>query len=54
MSKLPKNKISVSVSISLDLLNEIDELSYQLSKSRSTFIVDAIEKEIAKVKTEKV
>lgn len=54
MTRLPRNKISISISIPLEILAEIDELSYKLSKSRSDFIVGSIKKEIAKVKTEKV
>lgn len=50
MTRLPKNKLSVSVSIPLDLLAEIDEIAYADNENRSVFIVDACRKEVAKRK----
>jgi len=53
MTKLPKNKISVSVSISLDLLSEIDSVTYSSNESRSEFIVKAIKERLEQIKKEK-
>ena len=53
MTRLPKNKVSVSVSIGLDLLTELDETAYTRSESRSEFIVDAIKEKIQRINEEK-
>lgn len=53
MTRLPKNKISVSVSISLDLLSEIDNVTYLNNETRSEFIVKAIKKRLEEIKNEK-
>lgn len=53
MTRLPKNKVSVSVSIGLDLLTELDETAYSRSESRSEFIVDAIKEKIQRINEEK-
>lgn len=50
MTKLPKNKVSVSVSIPIDFLSEIDETAYSLGQSRSEFIVNSLKKEVREIK----
>lgn len=49
MTKLPKTKVSVSVSISLDLLSEIDDIAYSKNESRSEFIVKSIAERIERI-----
>ncbi len=46
MTKLPKNKISVSVSISLDLLFKIDEIASNEQISRSELIVKILQEKL--------
>ena len=53
MTTLPKNKISVSVSISFDLLSKIDNVTYLSNESRSEFIVKAIKERLEKIKKNK-
>jgi len=52
-TKLPKNKVSVSVSIPLDLLSEIDDIAYACNESRSEFIVKSIKERKQRIEEEK-
>lgn len=50
MTKLPKNRVPVSVGIPFDLLQEVDELANKENTSRSDFVVQAL---LEKVEREK-
>ena len=46
MTQLPKNKISISISISFDLLREIDKAAFLSNKTRSKFIVSVLKEKL--------
>lgn len=46
MTTLPKNKISISISISFDLLREIDKAAFLSNKTRSKFIVSVLKEKL--------
>lgn len=46
MIQLPKNKISISISISFDLLSEIDKAAFLSNKTRSKFIVSVLKEKL--------
>jgi metal-responsive CopG/Arc/MetJ family transcriptional regulator len=48
MKDLPRNRIPVSTSIPFNLLAEVDEKSKLKNKSRSEYIVEAIQEKIAR------
>ena len=50
MTDLPKNKVPVSISLSLDLLYEVDDFAYYKNQTRSSYIVEAIQEKIQKDK----
>lgn len=50
MPKLKKNKFSVSVSITFNLLSEVDSAAYSSNESRSEFIVKAIKERLEQIK----
>lgn len=46
MIQLPKNKISISISISFDLLSKIDKAAFLSNKTRSKFIVSVLKEKL--------
>ena len=53
MATLPKNKISISVSIPFDLLDKIDKFTHLNRITRSEFIVKAVKERLEKIKEQK-
>jgi len=47
MTKLPKNKVPVTVGIPFDLLRQIDDKAFEENLSRSEYVVQALKEKIS-------
>jgi len=53
MTRLPKNKVPVTVGIPFDLLRQIDEKASEENLSRSEYVVRALKERVSNEQDEK-
>ena len=50
--KLPKNRVPITASLPFDFLAEVDELAYSQGRTRSDFILEALQEKMERIKKE--